>query len=170
MKKILFTTLLSISLFDCGCTSSISNNQATNTEANHKDAFMEDIIITENFSVTSTIANDIFPMVQADSEILGKLGEYIVVKGTKALGDIAYVKTANDNNYIIKKEITVKCQKGINCIPPNMISTHIMNDIYEVKVNDYDEWLHAVALLENTSGVKKIAPTFFKGTKPVLQK
>lgn len=173
MKKILLTTLLPIFLFGCGCTSSISNTQsdttqATNTEANHKEATMKDIIITENFAVVATTENDIYPIIKPNSEILGKLGEYLVVKGTKALGDIAYVKTADDHNYIIKQEITVKCEKGVSCIPKSMIPTHVMNDIYEVKVDDYDEWLHAVTLLENTDGVKKIAPTFFKGEKPVL--
>ena len=121
-------------------------------------------VITDNFRVEKAEVNNGTEKTIKDENVIGTLGEKIVVQGEKDPSHLAFVKTAdNSGNYIIKNTILIKCRKGQNCIPSGINADRLSENIYEVKAQNYDEWKALQNELKNTDGVISVAPSFDNG-------
>lgn len=143
----------------------------------------ESNIITENFSVVkispeqkSTLStnNDVNGQSLSendgeDSNVIGNLGKFKVVQGEKAEDDLAFVISEDGYNHIIKDSITIKCKKGVQCVPSELNPKHVFGDIYEIKVASYNDWKQAIDTLKSLDTVKKVSATINYGIEPKLQ-
>ncbi|WP_405328561.1 hypothetical protein [Ruminobacter sp.] len=160
MKKSIISALSLFSVIACVQASAeeIDSNGAT--------------VFTDNFSVVEkqdNVGTKSLLVVAGENE-LGSLGDKVVVSGKKASNHIAYVKHANnDHNYIIKDSISVQCVRDVDCIPSGLEAKKISRSVYELKVNNYDEWKSVQEELRNTDGVLKVAPSYEHGVRPQLK-
>lgn len=96
---------------------------------------------------------------------IGTLSEMKVIRGEKAENSLAYVKNSNNDNYIIKNTIIVKCRKGTDCIPAGYSSEQITGtSFYRVTVTNLDEWKQAMADLKLMPDVITFAPDIDNGS------
>ncbi len=117
-----------------------------------------------------TVYTDGFKMVDSsvntDANVLGTVGEYTVVEGTKDPNHIAYVKPKNNRSYVINNTIIVKCRSTDDCIPAIYDHTRIgKGKLFKVKVNDYTQWQQAVEDLAPSDSIAKMSPSYDYGVK-----
>ena len=128
-------------------------------------------IITDDFKVED--ADDagkakLLSNTKKNNEI-GTLGNKKVVSGKKNPEHIAYVKDVNEHNYIITNKLLVQCSKDIYCIPSGLDVQQISSNIYEITVDDYEEWSSIQEELSTTANVRNFSPSYVHGIDPSLK-
>lgn len=122
-------------------------------------------IITDNFALaqkgSATTA-------KGSREILGSVGTYDVIRGTRAADHIAFVKKTSGRSYIIQNRIIVKCSRKNPCtLPSDLNAVQLSSRLFEVQVPDYATWQTRMAELKKIPGVIKVSGTYSHGLKPV---
>ncbi|MBQ8708912.1 MAG: hypothetical protein IJ523_12570 [Succinivibrionaceae bacterium] len=121
-------------------------------------------IITDNFTLErrSPTAS------RGSKELLGSLGAYDVIRGTRAADHIAFVRKNDGRSYIIQNRIIVKCSRRTSCaLPDELNAVKLTSRLYEVQVPDYATWRIRMAELKKIPGVIKVSGTYSHGLKPV---
>lgn len=126
-------------------------------------------IITDNFRIEDAKQTDNSVQIRKQSEELGSLGDKKVVAGQKSPHHLAFVKTPDEHNYIITDKILVQCAKGVNCIPGGMEFQQISSTVYEITVQDYEQWEKIKEELNHTEGVINVSPSYEHGLQPSLK-
>lgn len=126
-------------------------------------------IITDNFKVEERKQDEKSILIVKQDNEIGTLGDRVVVSGEKNPNHIAYVKNANNHNFIIKNKLIVQCRKHQNCIPSGLNSEQISKNIYEITVENYDQWKSLQEELSNTAGVINVAPSLYDGSNIELR-
>lgn len=122
-------------------------------------------VYTDNFKVL-----DAAEKINKTEGILGTLGDRIVISGTRAPDHIAFVRHDDErNNFIIRNILMIQCAKDAECIPDDIDSVKLSRSVYEVKVNNYEEWKSVQECLRSAEGVKNVAPSLYYGIKPELK-
>lgn len=131
-------------------------------------------VITDNFKIEDVKKSDesaegkSLLVVRGQNEI-GSLGDKVVVTGEKDPKHLAYVKTADDHNYVITNKILVQCAKDQYCIPAGLEVEQLSKNIYEITVRDYDQWQSLKEELSNTEGVRSVSASYDHGIEPDLK-
>lgn len=159
MRKALILTMALFSVVAC------VHAQAETTDNNGLT------VVTDNFKVVDAGSTDSISTLSSsdDSSVIGSLGDKKVVTGEKDEKNIAYVKTPDDRNYIIKNTILVKCARNTECIAAGLEAEKVSKTVYEVTVHSYDDWNSVQDELRRTPGVINVAPSFYQGIKPELK-
>lgn len=131
-------------------------------------------VITENFKVedvkkSGESADGNSLLIVRDQNEIGSLGDKVVVAGEKDPKHLAFVKTADNHNYIITNKILVQCAKDQYCIPAGLEVEQISKNIYEITVHDYDQWQSLKDELGNTEGVRSVSVSYDHGIEPDLK-
>lgn len=131
-------------------------------------------VITENFKVedvkkSGESADGKSLLIVRDQNEIGSLGVKVVVAGEKDPKHLAFVKTADNHNYIITNKILVQCAKDQYCIPAGLEVEQISKNIYEITVHDYDQWQSLKDELGNTEGVRSVSVSYDHGIEPDLK-
>lgn len=121
-----------------------------------------------------SVITDNFQVLESGSEVgnaveLGKVGAKTVVKGKKSPDHIAFVRSDDGNNYIIKNKLLVQCANGQNCIPTGVSATEVSAGCYEIVVYNYDQWMAMKDEMSRSIAVRKVAPSYYDGIKPSLK-
>lgn len=122
-------------------------------------------VYTDNFKVL-----DAAEKINKTEGILGTLGDKIVVSGTKSSDHIAYVRHEDErHNYIIRNILMIQCAKDTECIPDDIAARKLSRSVYEITVDNYEEWKSVQERLRNAVGVKNVSPSLYYGVKPSLK-
>lgn len=125
-------------------------------------------VYTDNFRVLEAEKNS-----KSADELqgfLGTLGDKIVVSGTKSSDHIAYVRHEDErHNYIIRNILMIQCAKDTECIPDDIAARKLSRSVYEITVDNYEEWKSVQERLRNAVGVKNVSPSLYYGVKPSLK-
>lgn len=162
MDKAIISTLSAVLALTCVSASASENENNGIT------------VITDNFrveDVNSNVKSDegkSVLVVRGENEI-GSLGDKTVVYGEKDPRHLAYVKTADDHNYIITNKLLVQCAKEQYCIPAGLEVEQLSRNIYEVTVQDYDQWMSLKDELSVTDGVRSVSASYDHGVSPDLK-
>ena len=127
-------------------------------------------IITDNFKVEDAKkpTDQSILVVKSDNEI-GSLGDKSVVVGEKDPQHLAYVKTADDHNYIITNKLLVQCNNDVYCIPSGLDAEQLSRNIYEVTVQSYEQWEALKEELTDAYGVRSVSSSYEHGIEPSLK-
>lgn len=160
MDKAIISTLSAVLALTCASASASENENNEIT------------IITDNFRVEDVNSKSgegkSLLVVRADNEI-GSLGDKTVVYGEKDPRHLAYVKTADEHNYIITNKLLVQCAKDQYCIPAGLEVEQLSRNIYEITVQDYDQWKSLREELSATDGVRSVSASYDHGVSPDLK-
>ena len=160
MDKAIISTLSAVLALTCASASASENENNEIT------------IITDNFRVEDVNSKSgegkSLLVVRGGNEI-GSLGDKTVVYGEKDPRHLAYVKTADEHNYIITNKLLVQCAKDQYCIPAGLEVSQISSSIYEITVRDYEQWSALREELGNTAGVRSVSPSYDYGLEPSLK-
>ena len=122
-------------------------------------------VYTDNFKVL-----DAAEKINKTEGILGTLGDRIVISGTRAPDHIAFVRHDDErNNFIIRNILMIQCAKDTECIPDDIASRKLSRSVYEITVDNYEEWKSVQERLRNAVGVKNVSPSLYYGVKPSLK-
>lgn len=116
-------------------------------------------IITENFRIMDAAEAEV-----PANEVLGTLGNRIVVTGERAPDHLAFVKTSTDHNYIITGKLLVRCGKNDCSLPPNLHISKLSTSVYEITAETYDQWEKLMTELPYGNGVRQVSPSYLLGT------
>ena len=123
MDKAIISTLSAVLALTCASASASENENNEIT------------IITDNFRVEDVNSKSgegkSLLVVRGGNEI-GSLGDKTVVYGEKDPRHLAYVKTADEHNYIITNKLLVQCAKDQYCIPAGLEVEQLSRNIYEI--------------------------------------
>lgn len=122
-------------------------------------------VYTDNFKVL-----DAAEKINKTEGILGTLGDRIVISGTRAPDHIAFVRHDDErNNFIIRNILMIQCAKDTECIPDDIAARKLSRSVYEITVDNYEEWKSVQERLRNAVGVKNVSPSLYYGVKPSLK-
>lgn len=161
-----------ISILSCGllCT---NIGFASNLIDESTDEIITDGFVKVDKKAFEKSANEINVPLRAEAQQATKianLGDSVVVTGQKAAHHIALIKKANGGNFILQSTLTVKCKKGIDCIPSIYEHEQLGNtQFYRVEVKDYYEWKQALSDLSNLDQVIRVSPSIDRGIKKHLR-
>lgn len=162
MDKAIISTLSAVLALTCASASASASENENN----------EITVITDNFRVEDVNSKSgegkSLLVVRGGSEI-GSLGDKTVVYGEKDPRHLAYVKTADEHNYIITNKLLVQCAKDQYCIPAGLEVEQLSRNIYEITVQDYDQWKSLREELSATDGVRSVSASYDHGVSPDLK-
>ena len=160
MDKAIISTLSAVLALTCASASASENENNEIT------------IITDNFRVEDVNSKSgegkSLLVVRGGNEI-GSLGDKTVVYGEKDPRHLAYVKTADEHNYIITNKLLVQCAKDQYCIPAGLEVEQLSRNIYEVTVQDDDEWKSLSEELSAADGDRSVSASYDHGVSPDLK-
>lgn len=160
MDKAIISTLSAVLALTCVSASASENENNEIT------------VITDNFRVEDVNSKSgegkSLLVVRGGNEI-GSLGDKTVVYGEKDPRHLAYVKTADEHNYIITNKLLVQCAKDQYCIPAGLEVEQLSRNIYEITVQDYDQWKSLREELSATDGVRSVSASYDHGVSPDLK-
>lgn len=160
MDKAIISTLSAVLALTCASASASENENNEIT------------IITDNFRVEDVNSKSgegkSLLVVRGGNEI-GSLGDKTVVYGEKDPRHLAYVKTADEHNYIITNKLLVQCAKDQYCIPAGLEVEQLSRNIYEITVQDYEQWKSLREELSATDDVRSVSASYDHGVSPDLK-